>query len=187
MRYRETVTVIEKTKVKFAQPHLAYRRIHTERYTEAVGGLPWSTKIRIAIANNIRLANHIFYIPELIPEQMSSRGMNRCSLMISPFIMLHFLEFLSCRRNDSIRAQSALENLQVLVQNEHLGLVHKDIRDISWEILGIIQEMSGDIPAAIYSFHSHSDIIQFMKYNRRLDKEFVICTLKLYITNKNLI
>ncbi|XP_052700393.1 uncharacterized protein LOC128177636 [Crassostrea angulata] len=152
LRYRETVTVIEKTKVKFAQPHLAYRRIHTERYNEAVGGLPWSTKIRLAIANNIRLANYIFYIPELIPEQKSSDGMNRDSLMISPFIMLHFLEFLSCRRNDSIRAQAALENLQVLVQNEHLGLVHEDIRDISWEMLGIIQEMSGDIPAAVYSF-----------------------------------
>lgn len=152
LRYRETVTVIEKTKVKFARPYLAYRRIHTERYIEAVGGLPWSTKIRLAIANNIRLTNHIFYIPELIPEQKSSDGMNRDSLMISPFIMLHFPEFLSCRLNDSIRAQAALENLQVLVQNEHLGLVHQDIKDISWEMLGIIQEMSGDIPAAVYSF-----------------------------------
>lgn len=120
LRYRDTLAVIEKTKVNFAQPHLAIRSIHTERYNYAVRGLPWSTKIRLTLTN--RLGNVLFYIPELISEQMSSRDMNRCSLMISPFIMLHFLE-----------------NLQVLVQNEHLGLVQQDIRDISWEIFGIIQ------------------------------------------------
>lgn len=168
LRYRDTLAVIEKTKVNFAQPHLAIRRIHTERYNYAVRGLPWSTKIRLTLTN--RLGNVIFYIPELISEQMSSRDMNRCSLMISPFIMLHFLEFLSCRRNDSMRAQAALENLQVLVQNEHLGLVQQDIRDISWEILGIIQEMSGDIPAAKYSFQQsfrHNSVIEIQSATRK--------------------
>lgn len=98
---------------------------------------------------------------------MSSRGMNRCSLLISPFIVLHFLEFLSCRRNDSIGAQAALENLQVLVQNEHLGLVRKDSRDIFWEILGIIQEMSA---AAIYSFQQslrHNPIHEIQSATRQ--------------------
>lgn len=151
LRYRDTLAVIEKTKVNFAQPHLAIRRIHTERYNYAVRGLPWSTKIRLTLTN--RLGNVIFYIPELISEQMSSRDMNRCSLMISPFIMLHFLE-----------------NLQVLVQNEHLGLVQQDIRDISWEILGIIQEMSGDIPAAKYSFQQsfrHNSVIEIQSATRK--------------------
>lgn len=151
LRYRDTLAVIEKTKVNFAQPHLAIRRIHTERYNYAVRGLPWSTKIRLTLTN--RLGNVIFYIPELISEQMSSRDMNRCSLMISPFIMLHFLE-----------------NLQVLVQNEHLGLVQQDIRDISWEILGIIQEMSGDIPAAKYSFQQsfrHNSVIEIQSATRQ--------------------
>lgn len=54
------------------------------------------------------------------------------------------LEFLICRHNDTLRAQLALNNLQALVQH--------DQSDISWAILGICQQIQGDIQAALFSF-----------------------------------
>nr|XP_034313011.1 uncharacterized protein LOC117684538 [Crassostrea gigas] len=51
LRYREALVVLEMTKVKLAQPYLMYRgRVDRERYTEAVGGQSWSTKMRQAVA-----------------------------------------------------------------------------------------------------------------------------------------
>ena len=47
-RFREALSVIEMTKVKLAQPGLMHNgHVDPERYTEAVGGLSWSYKMRM--------------------------------------------------------------------------------------------------------------------------------------------
>ena len=47
-RNREALSVIEMTKVKLAQPGLMHNgHVDPERYTEAVGGLSWSYKMRM--------------------------------------------------------------------------------------------------------------------------------------------
>jgi tetratricopeptide (TPR) repeat protein len=51
---------------------------------------------------------------------------------------------------DTLRAQTALTDLQVLVHHDQGQYV--DIRDISWQILGICQQISGDLQAALYSY-----------------------------------
>ncbi|XP_078326445.1 uncharacterized protein LOC144622930 [Crassostrea virginica] len=152
LRHREALSVIEMTKVKLAQPGLMYtRNVDPDSYTEAVGGRSWSIKMRHAVAHNIRLLKNICYINELTLEQSTS--LNESSILfIPPFILLHMLQFLCCRHVDPVRAQAALDDLQVLVHHDQGVLVDVEFRNISWEILGICQQMTGNHQAALYSY-----------------------------------
>ena len=152
-RYREAILVIEMTKVKLAEPGLMYNRnIDPDLYTEAVGGKSWSTKMRQAVAQDIILNNNICYINELILEQQYSSQNNWPSLFIPPFVMLHMLEFLCYRHVDPMRAQAALADLQALLQHDKGVFVPVELRDISWEILGICQQMTRNYHAALDSY-----------------------------------
>nr|XP_022298892.1 uncharacterized protein LOC111107821 [Crassostrea virginica] len=152
-RHREALSVIEMTKVKLAQPGLMYmRHVDPERYTEAVGGRSWSYKMRHAVAYDIKRYNDICYINELTPEQQSSSLNNKKGLQIPLYTLLHMLEFLCCRHIDNMRAQAALDDLQVLVHHDQGAFVPVELRDISWEILGICQQMTGNRQAALYSY-----------------------------------
>nr|XP_022344730.1 uncharacterized protein LOC111137539 [Crassostrea virginica] len=152
-RHREALSVIEMTKVKLEQPSLMYmRHVDPERYTEAVGGQSWSYKLRHAVAYHIELVYDICYINELALEQQSTEINRQYILLIPPFILLHMLEFLCLRHVDPMRAQAALDDLQVLVHHDQGLLVPVHLRDISWEILGICQQMTGNHQAALYSY-----------------------------------
>nr|XP_022305597.1 uncharacterized protein LOC111112410 [Crassostrea virginica] len=148
-RFREAMYITEMIKVKLAQPGLMYNQhVDPERYTEAVGGQSWSTKMRQAVACDISLNNYTCYIKELTPEQQSGFKL----LGIPLFVVLHFVQFLCYRHIDTTLAQTALEELQVLVHHDQ-GLFVDDVsRDISWEILGICQQMTGNHQAALYSY-----------------------------------
>ncbi|XP_052687364.1 uncharacterized protein LOC128166285 [Crassostrea angulata] len=153
LRYREAISVIEMSKVKLAQPYvMSMSHEDIERYTEAVGGQSWSTKLRLAVAFDIELSTAICFISEIIPEQQSVRQNKGGALYIPVFVMLHFLEFLCYRHIDTALSQAALDELQVLVHHNQ-GLYTRDMRrGISWEILGICQQITGDLQAALYSY-----------------------------------
>nr|XP_022304024.1 uncharacterized protein LOC111111369 [Crassostrea virginica] len=159
-RYREALYITEMIKVKLAQPGLMYEtHIDPERYTEAVGGQSWSTKLRQAVAHDIDVNTNTCYINELTPEQQFTLQNGEGFLRIPLFVVLHFVEFLCYRHIDTTLAQTALEELQVLVHHDQ-GLYVQDIkRDISWEILGICQQMTGNLHAALYSYQQ--SITQF--------------------------
>ena len=152
-RHREALSVIEMTKVKLTQPGLMYNEHRDpERYTEAVGGRSWSYKMRYAVAYDIILDDHICFINELTPEQQSNKLNHMTALQIPPLVLLHMLEFLCCRHIDPKRAQAALDDLEVLLHHDQGVFVPVDFRDISWEILGICQQMTGNHQAALYSY-----------------------------------
>jgi hypothetical protein len=152
-RYTEALSVIEMTKITLVQPYVMYNRtVNTERYTEAVGGQSWSTKLTHAVAWQIKLYNEIFYINELVTEQIISLQNDWPVLLIPPLVLLHMLEFLCYRHIDTMRAQTALNNLQYLVHHDQGRYVDVQLRDVSWQILGICQQISGDLQAALYSY-----------------------------------
>ena len=152
-RYREALSLIEITKVKLAQPGLMYNAgVCIGMYMEAVGGQSLSTKMRQAAAHDIMLYNDIRYINELIPEQQCVLHNKNIYLVIPLFVLLHFVEFLCYRHTDTALAQTALEELQVLVHHDQGWHIPIFRRDISWEILGICQQLSGNHQAALDSF-----------------------------------
>nr|XP_022305592.1 uncharacterized protein LOC111112406 [Crassostrea virginica] len=152
-RFREAMYITEIIKVKLVQPGLMYEtHVDPERYTEAVGGHSWSTKMRQAVAHDIMLNVHTCYIKELTLEQQFAIQNNRVKTYIPLFVVLHFVEFLCYRHIDTTLAKTALEELQVLVHHDQGLYVHVLQRDVSWEILGICQQMTGNLQAALYSY-----------------------------------
>ncbi|XP_052710800.1 uncharacterized protein LOC128185176 [Crassostrea angulata] len=130
-RYSKALSVIDKTKVKFALPCLMYERhVDRERYNEAVGEQSLSTKMRQAVSMNIKLDNDIFYINELMPEQQYSKQNIQPFLCIPPLVLLYMLELLCSRHVDTLRAQRALDDLQVLVHHDQGELVPVHLRAI---------------------------------------------------------
>ncbi|XP_062572641.1 uncharacterized protein LOC134234577 [Saccostrea cucullata] len=146
----EALSIIEMIKVKLAQHYVMYMGyVNTKMYTEAVGGQSWSTKIRQTVAGIIRLNKVIRYIGELIPEQQSALQYEGSSLYFPPLILLYLLEILCYKHVDTMRAQTALNDLQTLV---HYDIIPLELRDISWQILGICQQVTGNLQAALYSY-----------------------------------
>ncbi|XP_052690425.1 uncharacterized protein LOC128168268 [Crassostrea angulata] len=163
LRYREALTVLEMTKVKLVQPYLMYMGlVDRERYTEAVGGLSWSTKMRQAIAWDLTLDNNICYISDLLLEQQSALQDSSVQVSLIPvFVMLHFLEFLCYRHVDTTLSQAALYELQIMVHHDQGRFVGEMQRDISWEILGICQQITGNLRAALYSYKQSLAVYPF--------------------------
>ncbi|XP_062614232.1 uncharacterized protein LOC134275966 [Saccostrea cucullata] len=153
LRYMKALSIIEMTKVKLAQPYVMYwYDVDREMYTEAVGGQPWSTKMRHAVVGNVTLNNKIHYISELIPEQQSAQQNEEPVLFIPPFILLYMLKILCYRHVETSRVQTALNDLQTLVHYDQGQLIPSPYRDISWQILGICQQVTGNLQAALYSY-----------------------------------
>ncbi|XP_061167202.1 uncharacterized protein LOC133176047 [Saccostrea echinata] len=155
-RWIEALSVLEITKGRLAQPYLMYdNNVNKERYIEAVGGLSWSTKIRKALAKDVTLHNDIIniYINELVPEQQNCMQNNETLVSIPPFVLLHMLEVLCYKHIDIRRAHTALYDLQVLVQYNREGYIDDAYKDISWQILGICQQVCGNLQAALDSYH----------------------------------
>nr|XP_034313010.1 uncharacterized protein LOC105341275 [Crassostrea gigas] len=154
LRYREALVVLDMTKVKLAQPYLMFRYdVDRERYTEAVGGQSWSTKMRQAVACDVKLMNGVGYISDLLLEQQSDLHDNAQPILYIPvFVLLHFLEFLCYRHIDTTLSQAALGELQIIVHHDQGQFVDDLDRDISWEILGICQQITGNLQAALYSY-----------------------------------
>ncbi|XP_062599003.1 uncharacterized protein LOC134260472 [Saccostrea cucullata] len=153
LRYVEALSIIEMIKVKLAQPYVMYiNYVDAEMYTEAVGGQSWSTKMRQAVAGEVTLNLEIPYISELIPEQQSALQNHWPCLVVPPFILLYMLEILCYRHVDTMRAQTALDDLQNLVHFDRGQYIPLLLRDISWQILGICQQVTGNLQAALYSY-----------------------------------
>ncbi|XP_061165984.1 uncharacterized protein LOC133174907, partial [Saccostrea echinata] len=153
LRYIKVLSIIEMIKVKLAQPYVMYNfKVDTEMYTEAVGGHSWSTKMRQAVAWNIEPENKIHYINELIPEQQCALQNHFPAYIVPSLTLMYMLEILCYRHVDTMRAQTALDDLQTLVHYDHRQLIPLDYRDISWQILGICQQLTGNLQAALYSY-----------------------------------
>lgn len=153
LRYREALSVLEMTKAKLAKPYLMYEgRVDSDKYSAVFRGKSWSTKKRHAVARDIIFDNSICYINELLHEQQSSLQQKYHTLEIPLFVMLHFLEFLCYRHIDTTLSKTALDALQSIVHHDQGHYVHVIMRDISWQILGICQQMTGDLHAAIISY-----------------------------------
>ncbi|XP_062607367.1 uncharacterized protein LOC134269160 [Saccostrea cucullata] len=168
LRYKEALSIIEMTKVKLSQPYVRYVKHLTKNallnmFNESLGGLSWSKKLRDAVAWDIVLENRICYINELVPEQQSGLQCGYPILVIPIYVVLHMLEVLCYRHVDPVRAQSALDVLQNLVHNDQWKYMEPYQRDISWEILGICQQVTLNHEDALNSYlqslrHSSNNI-----------------------------
>ena len=103
-------------------------------------------------AGIIPLENAICYISELLPEQRCSSVFGKYLLHVPPHVLLHMLEVLCYRHLDPMKSKAALDNLRLLVTHDQGVFVPRHVRDISWEILGICQKITGNAKDALFSY-----------------------------------
>ena len=122
-------------------------------YRNAFGGQSWTFKLKHA-SKDIFLNNYITYLDELIPEQHSTlQSENNFAIFeISPYVLIHMLEFCCCKQANTNRAQEALDALQYLVSHDWAVYMPRYFRKLHWQILGICQQMSGNHHAALHSY-----------------------------------
>lgn len=137
-------------------PMYYYKR---NRYRKALSVLKHARGKCLSIKTNfvicIRLACAFHFIEELIPEQQAASQNHASALLILPLVLSYMLEFLCFRHVDTLKAQTALDYLQAKVHNMHNEFEEIDsfaFAEISWEILGICQQIAGYYQAALYSY-----------------------------------
>ncbi|XP_062601283.1 uncharacterized protein LOC134262997 [Saccostrea cucullata] len=157
LRYKKAISVIEMTNVKLAQPYIMYisdKDYNAGRciFSESMRGQSRSTNIRHTVAKDFVLPSTMCYINELLPEQQSLSQYGQPVLFIPLYVLLHMLEVLCYRYVDPVRAQTALNDLQDLVHHDQRKYIRYYLRNISWQILGICQQVTGNHQAALYSY-----------------------------------
>lgn len=156
-KYREALFILEIAKVWLKQPymmHLGY--LDTENSFE-LAACPGKSLLEVVMKSfvfSIRLENTIFYIDELLTEQKHSRNNPWLTIFIPPFVLLLMLEFLCYRHIDTLKAQDALDELFLLMQSDQDSYLTYVFKDISWQILGICQEMAGNPKVALYAYRN---------------------------------
>lgn len=100
----------------------------------------------------LKLYNTVIYMNELVKEQEHSLKFPCSMLIIPPYVLLLMLEFLCQRYFDKKKAQAALDKLFVVVHCDEGMYIVEDLEDISWQILGICQELSGNLRGALYAY-----------------------------------
>ncbi|XP_056006099.1 uncharacterized protein LOC125658981 [Ostrea edulis] len=96
-RYNEALRVTYLTKQRLSQPYILYDGDHvdSQRYSEAVGSLSLSRKMKTAWTVDVKLIPEVHYIDELILEQEVGKQSDQNVLYISPFVLTDMLLVLS--------------------------------------------------------------------------------------------
>ena len=155
--FEETLQLAERSIVKISSTRpINVRQIFTEtNYTEAgVADLPIETVVRTSLLDDVTIHNDK-HIPELYIEMHGRvNDFTMITVCVPPLICALFLQFL-CYEKLGLRRErdETLQYLSRLVNSDYLqDWVTEDLRDITWQLLGICQQMSGNDLEACHSY-----------------------------------
>ena len=167
-RYELCIECLNKARKKFSLPYVMYRgQVIEEAYMGELAGKSPCVKMRKAVMFQVRLLSAYLYIEELESEQNANKENGSCVLHIPPLVMLNMLFVLNHHRlGDTVRSQRSLQDLHSLMLSDDDSQIPNTSKDISWQILGICQEMCGDYEGALDSFQSSLDEIPFHRIEK---------------------
>ncbi|XP_062620186.1 uncharacterized protein LOC134281775 [Saccostrea cucullata] len=153
-RYEQLLNCLQKAQNRMTKPYIIYRdHVNVDMFTLNTLGVSLSHKMRNALVTDIKLYIDYIYIDEIILEQRTSNKNGNNILLIPPLVMLHMLFILNYYRlGDTVRSQQSLQDLQTLLLYDDMIYVPFPPRDISWQILGICQQICGDFVGALESY-----------------------------------
>lgn len=154
-KYMEALFILEKVKDRLKRPYMLHLGNLDPENTFEMTACPGKSLSEVVIHSfvfSVKLMNKIFYIDELVTEQVHSQRNPWLTIFIPPFVLLLMLEFLCYRHVDIQKAQNALDELSVLMHSTKDSYLIYEFRDISWQILGICQEMAGNLQIALYAY-----------------------------------
>lgn len=149
-RYNKVLSIAGLCQERFSQPFVFhFDNLTRHRYLENLGMHSLGQRMRKAWMSCITFCNSINFLAELYFEQQE--GTKR--IPVPPFVLVHMLCVLCYfRLGDMSRCLQSLTDLRTLLLYDHGMYVPLDMRDISWQILGICQHVAGDLHGALQSF-----------------------------------
>ncbi|XP_062613907.1 uncharacterized protein LOC134275660 [Saccostrea cucullata] len=153
-RFEQSLSCLQKAQDRMTNPCIIYcNHVNVDMYTRCTVGMSLNHKMRIALVVAIVLISEYTYIDELILEQKTSNENGELSLFIPPLVMLHMLFTLNHHKlGDKVRSQQSLQDLHTLLLYDDGVYVRDNLRDISWQILGICQQICGEFQGALESY-----------------------------------
>ncbi|XP_048744867.2 uncharacterized protein LOC125657948 [Ostrea edulis] len=181
-RYNEALRVTCLTKQRLSQPYIMYHgTVDRQRYSEAVGSLSLSRKMKTAWVDNVKLRSEVHYIQELILEQEVSKQNDERTLFISPFVLTDMLLVLShYRLGDISQCLQSLTDLHTLLLRDDGRYVRLCLRGLSWQILGICQHVVGDLHGALHSYQESLGLEQFNNIQTATENRIVFVERQLH-------
>ena len=165
--YDKTSSILEKAKDRLGHSYLMHKElVERELHNSAVRVHYGSESVIKSCVSFVRLYNLVPYIKELEIERLKMLQYPFGILEIPPLVFLHMLEFLCYRHLDMERAMDALDDLYVLVHNGPSQFIFPSYEEISWHILGVCQEISGNLLDALISYKKSFDFPDLDHFNR---------------------
>ena len=154
--YGKTLKMVKKANEKLKHPYLLYKSdIDMTRYRSA-GGDVKPLKLTQMMREIVALPTILtccMSVPELVLEHYAARRYSRDGFEIPPLVLVHFLSFLCQYNTMNIHVFTPLvHELHVVIRDDKDFHIHKVEKAISWQILGICQEMNSDRRAACHSY-----------------------------------
>ncbi|XP_062601319.1 uncharacterized protein LOC134263039 [Saccostrea cucullata] len=153
-RYKRGLVVLNIAKVKLSQPVVMYNsEVDEQIYCRLMGGYSLSTKMNNAWARHVTINSCFMYIDEFKLEQEATRKSGVEVFRVPPLVLTHMLSVLCYHRlGDKPRCQQSLTDLRTLLHSDDRKNVPKIFREVSWQILGICQQVVGELREALESF-----------------------------------
>ncbi|KAK3086752.1 hypothetical protein FSP39_022849 [Pinctada imbricata] len=145
--------------------HYIKRRLHSQPYmyrwslddeiimAARQRGMPYDTLIKSFIVSNVKM-DTLLSIEELQLECLAQLGhIGGDVLYIPPIVFINFMLILCYTRiGDYLRRYDILEELLILLHHDNGFHIFTMRKAISWEILGICQQICGDHQSAFQSY-----------------------------------
>ena len=152
--YSKTLQMVSRAQDKLKLQYLLYPwDIDRTKYRLAGGNVkPLKQMMREIVALPTMLACSMS-VPELLFEHYAARRYSRDGFEIPPLVLVQFLSFLCQYNTMNIHACTPLvHELHVVIRDDKDFHIHNVEKAISWQILGICQEMNSDLQAAYHSY-----------------------------------
>ena len=152
--HNAAISLLQEAKKKLQHPYLMYVWLYdVEKYRSAGGEhKPFTQMMKEIVAWPVTLRTDVT-IPELTLEHQAAENHSVDSIIVPPIVFTNFMCFLCYQQLRRIHeAESVLEELSIIVQYDDDYHIPESSKAISWQMLGICQEINGDHQGAYQSY-----------------------------------
>ena len=157
--YPTAIALLLEAKMKLQHPHLLYPWTGDIAKYRAAGGehKPFTQMMKEIVAWPFNLYT-IITVPELSLEHQAAANHSVDELIMPPLVLTNFMSFLCYYCMQKIQdSRSALHELTMLVHYDDGYHIYESGKAISWQVLGICQQMSGD---GLGAYQSYTNALQ---------------------------
>lgn len=184
-KFRQSLKILKETKTKLYQDYIFYWNECGEKqaYAKELFGKPMSVKMKAAMVFDITLLPSTEF-SELDIEicLIKASKLRRC-LVISPFVLLHFLTFLCHHHLASPLAAQSLWELHTLVHANNDRYIVSYTRDIAWDILGICHHLFGNLDQALLAYYTSQQQRTFHFITEAIKRRILLLQIELQYQN----